>query len=266
MIAVARGVEALGYDSLWTASHTVIPARFQSRYPYSADGRPPWNATTEWGDTVSGLGLAAAVTERVRLGTSVVPLTTADPLTLAKQSATLDVLSNGRFELGIGAGWLVEEAAALGRPTDHRSARLEETVEILRLAWTKETFAYSGRYYAFSEVGSHPHPPQGGALPIWIGGSGPRAVEIVATHGCGLMLWLADPAKVREYADRLRARGSSAPLAVAMPLRTHEGRWLALAQEFEAAGVSLLILIQYARPRITEALEEFASEVLTRIG
>src|SRR5207249_9609316 len=101
--------------------------------PYNATGRPGWDATTPWGDAFISLTLAAAITERVRLGPSLIPLIITDPLTLAKQAATLDVYSEGRLELGIGAGWLVEEAQALGRPTDHRLGRLEETIEILRL-------------------------------------------------------------------------------------------------------------------------------------
>src|SRR5438309_555672 len=121
-----------------TPAHTAIPVHFESRYPYNATGRPGWSAATPWGDAFISLTLAAAVTERVRLGPSLIPLIITDPLTLAKQAATLDVYSEGRLELGIGAGWLVEEAQALGRPTDHRLGRLEETIEILRLAWSHE--------------------------------------------------------------------------------------------------------------------------------
>src|SRR5438477_270565 len=133
VLGVARTAERLGFDSVWTNSHTVVPASFKPRYPYSEDGLPSWNAKTAWADAMITLGFVAAATERVRLGVAVVPLIITDPITLAKQAATIDVLSNGRFELGIGAGWLVEEGKALGHPTDHRQARLEETIDVLRL-------------------------------------------------------------------------------------------------------------------------------------
>ncbi len=102
MFAVARAAEALGYDSLWATTHTAIPVQFESRYPYSPTGRPSWDAKTSWGDAFVSLAFVAAVTEHVRLGPSVIPLIITDPLTLAKQAATLDAHSGGRLELGIG--------------------------------------------------------------------------------------------------------------------------------------------------------------------
>ena len=108
---------------------------------------------------------------------SLIPLIITDPLTLAKQAATLDVYSEGRLELGIGAGWLVEEAQALGRPTDHRLGRLEETIEILRLAWSHETFSYQGRYWSFPEVGVNPRPVAQRKRFICTPGSSPSHAE-----------------------------------------------------------------------------------------
>src|SRR5205085_1786734 len=210
---VARAAERLGYDSVWTNSHTAVPASFKPRYPFSEDGMPSWNARTAWADAMTTLGFVAAATERVRLGVAVVPLIITDPITLAKQAATVDVLSDGRFELGVGAGWLLEEARALGHPTDHRQARLEETVEVLRLAWTRPTFSYEGRFVKILEVGVHPQPPQGERLPLWIGGQGDEAVRIAAAHGAGLFIWLQTPARVAEYGRSLRALRPGAALA-----------------------------------------------------
>jgi probable F420-dependent oxidoreductase len=266
MFAVARAAEALGYDSLWATTHTAIPVQFESRYPYSPTGRPSWDAKTPWGDAFVSLAFVAAVTERVRLGTSVIPLTITDPLTLAKQAATLDAYSGGRLEIGIGAGWLVEEGQALGRPTDHRSARLEEAVEILRLAWSRDTFSYEGRFWSFPEVGVNPKPQQGKELPIWIGGQGQRAVEIAARHGCGLMLWFAEPDAVRGYHTRLRAAGGTGPVAAAMPMDPNAGRWSQLTEEYVNAGTDLLILTTYGQNgSVTAELEQFSAEVLPEV-
>src|SRR5436309_12693277 len=136
ILGVARAAERLGFDSVWTNSHTVVPVSFKPRYPYSEDGLPSWNAKTPWADAMTTLGFVAAATERVRLGVAVVPLIITDPITLAKQSATVDLLSNGRLELGVGAGWLRAEGQALGHPADHPQARPEETIDGLRPPWT----------------------------------------------------------------------------------------------------------------------------------
>jgi probable F420-dependent oxidoreductase len=266
MVAVARAAEQLGYDSLWATTHTAIPVEFESRYPYDPSGRPSWTATTPWGDALLSLAFAAAITERVRLGPSVIPLTTTDPLTLAKQAATIDIYSGGRLELGVGAGWLVEEGQALGRPTDHRSARLEETLDILRLAWSRPTFSHRGRFWTFPEVGVNPKPPQGDRLPIWIGGQGQRAITIAATRGCGLMLWFVEPEAVRDYIARFRAAGGTGPVAAAMPLAPNAGRWLELSRRYAEAGTDLLIVTSYGQAsNVTATLEQFAGQVLTAV-
>lgn len=243
-----------------------MPVRFESRYPYSPNGRPSWDATAKWGDPFANLAFAAAVTERVRLGTSVIPLINTDPLTLAKQAATVDVLSNGRFELGIGAGWLVEEGRALGHPTDHRSDRLEEAVDILRRAWAHETFSYDGRFWKWPELGVNPSPRQGGQLPIWVGGQNQRTVEIAARNGCGLLLWVVEPEKVRDYVSRLRELGGTGPIGAALRLNATAGRWLELWDSYRQAGLDLLILLDYERGNLTESLEEFAAQLLTPHG
>jgi alkanesulfonate monooxygenase SsuD/methylene tetrahydromethanopterin reductase-like flavin-dependent oxidoreductase (luciferase family) len=211
------------------------------------------------------LSFAAAITERVRLGTSVIPLTITDPLTLAKQAATIDLFSHGRFELGVGAGWLAEEGIAVGRPVDHRSDRLEELLEIVRLAWTKETFSFDGRYFKFDAVGVNPRPPRGAGLPVWVGGQGRRAVEIAARKQCGLMLWTVEPQAVQGYRDQLTVLGAQVPLAAAVSLKATDGRWLETVSAYRDAGVDLLILTRYAGRRLTESLERFAEDVLVRL-
>ena len=267
MLAVARAADDLGYDSVWTPAHIAIPLHFESRYPYSESGRPGWNASTPWGDAFLSLAFAAALTTRVRLGPSLIPLTLTDPLTLAKQISTLDVYSEGRAELGIGAGWLLEEGQALGRPTDHRLGRLEETIEILRLAFSRETFAFEGRFFKIPEVGVNPRPVQGERLPIWIGGQGQRALEIAARHECGLMLWWAEPDAVRDYRLRLRNAGGTGPVAAAMRLAATAGRWLELSAAYAEAGTDLLILTSYGRgSRVTQELEQFAADVIHKLG
>src|SRR5205807_7674857 len=105
LLSVARVAERLGFDSVWTNSHTVVPASFKPRYPYSENGVPSWNAKTDWADAMTTLGCIAEATERLRLGTAVVPLIITVPSTRAEQAATVGIRSHGRFELWIGVEW-----------------------------------------------------------------------------------------------------------------------------------------------------------------
>jgi probable F420-dependent oxidoreductase len=262
ILTVARAAERLRFDSLWTNSHTVVPVSFGPNYPYSETGMPAWNATTPWPDAMTSLAFVAAATERIRLGVAVVPLITTDPLTLAKQAATIDVLSGGRFELGVGAGWLVEEAAALGRPTDHRSARMKETLEILALAWSRPTFEYAGRFFHIPAVGVNPKPVQP-KLPVWVGGQGDAAIRLSVDRSAGLFIWFPTPQKLAGYREKLRALSPTTPLAASLNLTPIEPeRWPAVTRPLRDAGADLLVVGRRWDDRYVDHLERFASEVL----
>ena len=214
-IRLAREAERLGYHSLWTNEHIAIPGQIRSRYPYTPDGVPSFKIDTAWHESMVALAFLAGVTERIRLGTAVIPLFDRDPLSLAKQAASVDDLSGGRLELGLGAGWLAEEAQLLGHPHDHRGARLDECIEILRKAWTQRTFEHHGRFWDYPwEVGVHPQPPQGAGLPIWIGGESERALRTTAQASLILRraIWASSAlrrrTRSRRKALRLEAYGT----------------------------------------------------------
>jgi alkanesulfonate monooxygenase SsuD/methylene tetrahydromethanopterin reductase-like flavin-dependent oxidoreductase (luciferase family) len=192
------------------------------------------------------------------LGVAVVPLITTNPITLAKQSATIDLLSNGRFELGVGAGWLVEEGEALGNPVDHRTARLEETIDVLRLAWSRPTFRYDGRFIKVPEVGVNPRPLQAERLPLWIGGHGDAAIKIAAKRDAGLFVWLQSAERVAEYGRKLRALRADAPLAASVWTPVNERRWDDQVSAMERAGVDLMVLGRRYDERTVAELERFA--------
>lgn len=219
VIEFARVAEKLGYDSVWMNSRVVRPVSMSSRHPYTPDGVAPWPATVNWPDAFVVFSCIASVTKRLRFVPGVVPLINTHPLILAKQAATLDAYSDGRLELGIGAGWLLEEAAALGHATDHRWGRVEEAIDILRLAWSRPTFSYEGRFWRIPEVGLHPHPAQGERLPIWIGARGDRGLRVAGNKRAGLFLWGGTPPdQVADYTMRLRSIDAAAPVAVLMSL------------------------------------------------
>jgi len=263
----AQEAERRGYESLWVTEHIAIPVEFKSRYPYSPDGRPTWNHEAEWTEAMVTLGFLAAVTRTARLGTSVIPLTCRDPLSLAKQAATVDVLSQGRLELGIGAGWLLEEAEVLGHPTDHRAARLEETVEILRRAWRERSFSFEGEHYRLPEVGVHPQPVQRDQVPIWIGGTSPAALRASARLAAGNLLWLAEPDEARRFAGSLRALNPKARLAVSMRVDFGQPGVLEKARGLAEAGANRLLLVCAGTAEAAvQDLDRFAEVVRPALG
>jgi probable F420-dependent oxidoreductase len=173
--ATAATLERAGFDSLWVADHIVMPETIESRYPFAADGRATWPTDTPYVDALIALALAAAVTKRVRLGTAALVLPQRNPVQLAKQAASIDVASGGRLELGVGAGWLAEEFAALNVPFARRGARMDEWIAILRECWTGRTSARHSDFYDLP-AGTLCLPAPS-AIPLLIGGHSPAALR-----------------------------------------------------------------------------------------
>jgi probable F420-dependent oxidoreductase len=184
----AQAAEALGFDSVWVSDHVVIPARIESTYPYSPDGTFRLGPTAPYFEPLAALTYLAGCTRRVRLGTHVLILPYRHPLLTAKTVATLDVLSGGRVDLGIGVGWMREEFEALGLDYyERRGAVTDEQLRILHLAWTEDLPSFEGEYYRFASLGAHPHPLQRPRPPIWVGGHTRAAIRRASRLGDG---WL----------------------------------------------------------------------------
>lgn len=174
---LARLAEDLGYESWWVGDHVVLPS---PRTPESSIA--PEDAIL---DPLVHLGYVAAVTTRIRLGTGVVILPQRNPVVLAKQAATLDVLCGGRLVLGVGAGYLEAEMTAVGVPMADRGRRTDEYIDAMRALWTEPAPRFGGRYAAFADVDAHPRPVQAGGPPIVVGGSSPAAFRRAVTRGHG---------------------------------------------------------------------------------
>src|SRR5205823_1109354 len=159
-IELAQAAEAAGFESLWTVEHVVVPAGYQSTYPYAEDGRMPGPENLPIPDPLIWLSFVAAVTETIRLGTGILILPQRNPIVVAKEIATLDHLSGGRVELGVGAGWLEEEFDAIGVPFEDRGRRLDEHIEALRALWTGDPATFDGDLVQFGAVHSNPKPDQ----------------------------------------------------------------------------------------------------------
>jgi probable F420-dependent oxidoreductase len=176
--------EELGYDSVWSSDHIAWPdpSTLESRYPYAEDNSSFMPAGTPWLDCIGSLTFAAAVTERVRLGTTVLVLGYRPVLQQAKALATLDHLSGGRTILGVGVGWMREEFEVLGRPWDQRGRRADEMLEIFETLWRDELPTFDGPYTRFDPVGFAPKPPNG-RIPVWVGGHSDAAFRRTARFG-----------------------------------------------------------------------------------
>lgn len=174
---LARRAEQLGYRSWWAGEHVVLP----SPRVLAA----PMEPTDPILDPLVHLAYVAAVTEQLELGTGVVILPQRNPLVLAKQVASLDVLSGGRFLLGVGAGYLEPEMTAVGVAMSERGARTDEYLDAMTALWTQQAPAYQGRYVSFDNVDAHPRPVRPGGLRIVIGGHSRAAYRRAVARGHG---------------------------------------------------------------------------------
>lgn len=183
--AVATAAEAAGFATLWSGEHVVLVDHPRSRYPYSGDGRIAVPASADWLDPLLCLSFAAAATTTIGLATGVLLLPEHNPVVVAKQAATLDVLSGGRLTLGVGTGWSAEEFAALGVPFAGRGRRTAEYVAAMRALWTDDVASFSGEFTRFESVRVNPKPVRGRRILVVIGGNSDRALARVAAFGDG---------------------------------------------------------------------------------
>lgn len=183
-VAIAQAAEAGGFESLWTVEHTVVPAGYQSTYPYSDTGRMPGPEESDMPDPLIWLAFVAAKTSTIRLGTGILILPQRNPVVLAKEVATLDRLSGGRVELGIGVGWLEEEFDAIGVPFKERGKRTDDHVAALRALWTQDQASHQGPYVSFEKAISRTQPTQAN-VPIVVGGHSEAAARRAGRLGDG---------------------------------------------------------------------------------
>jgi probable F420-dependent oxidoreductase len=184
IVNFAQTLEENGVHSAWVSDHVCWPAEIASKYPYTDDGSFAPSPDMAWLDPLGTLQFVSGVTEKIRLGTTVLILPYRQPITTAKQLATLDVLSNGRLILGAGIGWMAEEAAILGMPWDHRGRRADEQLALFDVLFNHEQPEFSGEFYQIPKVGFEPKPVQS-PLPIWVGGASDAACRRAALYGTG---------------------------------------------------------------------------------
>lgn len=243
--------EECGFHSLWAAEHVVLFDDYASEYPYAEDGRIPASPHSGFLDPFGALSFLAAITSEVRLGTGICLVPQRNPVYTAKEVANIDWLSKGRFDFGIGVGWLAEEFAAAATPFDRRGARCRSYLEVMKRLWCDEISQFEDEFYDLRPCRQYPKPVQQPHPPLHFGGESDAALRRVADIGQG---WYGFNLAPNELAERLRkldallaARGRSRQeleVSVSPYLR---GCDLDTLKAYRDAGADQVILVAFAR-------------------
>lgn len=270
---VARAAEGAGFDSVLAIDHVVLPQHYESIYPYSANGRMPAANTAPYVDPLIWMAFAAAATTKIKLMSGVIILPQREPLALAKQVATLDFMSGGRVELGVGVGWLKEEFEAIGVPFARRGKRADEYIGAMRALWASDGASYHGEFVNFDKVNSNPKPARG-EVPIIIGGHSEAAARRAGRLGQGFFPSIGAPMDVFPLFDIMRRAAEAAgrdPEAIeritgcpgAFPNSGQDP--LAAIEERRTRGAQRLVLpVTAFLPNLEENLQRFSENVIQK--
>ena len=205
---MAKKAEELGFDSIWYAEHPAVPVHSDSPFP-ATGGEIPWTYS-HFTDPYIALARASGATTTIKLGTGITLVPERNPLLLAKEIATLDRFSGGRFMFGVGTGWLREETEIMGGDFDHRWTQTREAIEVMKELWTKDEAEYHGRYYDFPAVRSVPKPAQQPHPPVILGGLARNVLRRIIAHADGWLPNRITPAEVEEGRAKLDAMAAEA--------------------------------------------------------
>ena len=205
----AKKAEELGFDSIWYAEHPAVPVHSNSPFP-ATGGEIPWTYSHFTDPLHRPCAKASGVTSTIKLGTGITLIPERNPLLLAKEISTLDLVSGGRFILGIGTGWLREETELMGGDFEHRWTQTREAIEVMKELWTKEEAEYHGRYFDFPPVKSYPKPVQQPHPPIVLGGMARNVLRRVVAHADGWLPNRVTAADVEDSRAKLDAMAAEA--------------------------------------------------------
>jgi probable F420-dependent oxidoreductase len=255
-VSLARAIEERGFEALAIAEHTHIPASRESAYPLGGELPSIYYRTL---DPFVTLAAAAAVTSTIELITGIALLIQRDPIITAKEAASIDLISNGRFVFGVGAGWNIEELRHHGTDPKTRGALLDERIEAIKALWTTEPAEYHGKYVDFDSSYLRPKPVQKPHPPILIGGDSDATVKRVIRHEAG---WISNPLPVERLTHRIgqlrEGAGHDVPLSM-FGTPVDPDYWHAAGE----LGFSQLNLLLPTKPRdeSLRLLDEYAEQV-----
>ena len=209
IIRFAQRADELGFESLWCGDHILLPTAGTDQYPYTEDGSFPRDASVGFLETLTVLAYAASVTQRIRLGSTVIILPYRNPVVQAKMFASLDVLSGGRAICGVGVGWLEKEFDSLGVPYAERGPMSDEFLQMFETLWTQDHPEFEGKYYQIHGMQFEPKPAQN-PLPIWVGGHSRRAIRRTIKYGHAWHPTRQTPEYVAQHLPYLRQEAERA--------------------------------------------------------
>ena len=260
---LARWAEEMGFESLWVPEHPIIPVETSSPWPGSADGVIP-KAYADIVDPFVALGRASAVTSTIKLGTGICLVPERNPLLLAKEVATLDMYSSGRFLFGIGAGWLKEETEIMGGDFPHRWTQTREAILAMKSLWTEVESEYHGRYYDFPPVYSFPRSVQRPHPPVYLGGMARNVFKRVVEWGDGWMPNRVTPDDIRsgrQKLDALAVEAGRAPDSISISVFGQPADRDLISDLFDAGADRVMVPVETA-----DVDEDAAFDQLSRIA
>ncbi|MEM6706908.1 MAG: LLM class F420-dependent oxidoreductase [Acidobacteriota bacterium] len=267
-LEICRRAEQLGFDSVWGGEHVVLPDSIHSKYPYTEDGKIPAEPDTPIPDPLIWLAYVAAAAPTLQLGTCILIVPQRNPLVLAKELATLDHLSGGRVELGLGVGWLKEEFDALGVPWARRGARNDEYIEAMRALWAGPHAEFHGEFVDFPKVTCSPRPVNGN-IPILVGGDSPAAVRRAVRLADGYFPGEGDFERLRALVGRVRQAAEEAgrdpkTLAINAIFGAQMADPAAGVEQMASIGVDRIMVpgFFFAGPEGMDRLEQFGENVV----
>lgn len=249
--AIAREAENLGFESFWVAEHLVMPSSYATYYPRGKDGKVP-EFYAHLIDPFIALAIAAHATSRIKIGTAICLLPERNVIETAKAAASIDLYSNGRLILGVGAGWFPEEARIMGVDFARRWLHLRESVEALRVLWGNDDAGYDGEIVKFPPVKLHPKPVQKPGPPILLGAHDPKhALRRVARYADGWCPGGLSAEKARECIPEIRRMAKEFgrdpdKLEFSVLLMGGEGPSADAMKQYRDAGVSRLVVLAAA--------------------
>ncbi len=273
-LEIARFAEDAGFESLWTIEHVVIPAEYQSKYPYSDDGRFGWREDLDYPDPIMWLAVLAGATTSIKLGSAVMILPQRNPVVLAKEIATFDMMSGGRALLGVGVGWLEEEFESIGIPFPERGPRTDEAIEVLRVLWAEDEASFDGEFTQLDRALMFPKPAQkvGGApgVPVIIGGHSKLAARRAGRLGDGFFPARATPDDLGALLQEVeRAAGDAGRSMSAIEVTAGSAFDLDTARRFEQMGADR-VMCPLMLPELITDLDDakrkitwFADEIMS---
>ena len=260
---VAKVVEDVGFESYWVADHLIAPIECASYSPVFPGGQVPGFL-----DPMMALARASVTTERIKFGPSVLLMPERNPIQLAKEIATIDVYSGGRFVLAIGSGWNKEESVIMGGDPKRPWAQSLEAVEVLKDLWTNEVSEHHGEFYDYPQVRCAPKPLQKPHPPVLIGGIAKRVLERVVKYGEGWLPHRYSPEELAPEIERLRRLMDEAGRdfdALDISFTYGEGTDRGLIERYEKAGVQRLIVRSPAglsEDEFVEAMHDHAKKLM----